>query len=896
MSLDAGARLGPYEIVALLGAGGMGEVYRARDTKLNRDVAIKVLPDLFAADPERLARFTREAQTLASLNHPNIAQIYGIENLPPEGGSHVNALVMELVDGDDLSVLIARGAASAASPLLRPGLPPAEVLSIAKQIVAALEAAHEQGIVHRDLKPANIKVRADGTVKVLDFGLAKAMSPEGGSATAEPMLSPTFTSPIGLTQMGVVLGTAAYMAPEQAKGKAVDKRADIWAFGVVSYEMLTGSRIFEGESIPETLGLIFAREPDLGALPAGTPTQLRRLLARCLVKDPKQRLRDIGDARLMLEEKDEPPAAPAAAAVAVPPRRRGLGAIVLVVVSLAAASAAWFAKPSTPSPTLRLSIALPPGEQVTTVPAISADGRTIAYAAGRTRETSRLYLRAIDSFAARPVDASLGAVHPFFSPEGRSVAFFASGKLWRALVAGGAPTSIAPAPRTWGGTWAADGTIVYVPNLNAGLWRVRADGGTPVQLTKPDGGAAGYAHAYPQRLPGTDEVLFSFWGQTFFTAVLSPKTGTWREATPRRSLGGAPAIGVYAENGYLLTGDSAAGLTAVAWDPSVTTPKTPETVVIPNVNWVTGNERIWFNASASGTAVYVPGTPLRRNLVWVDRKGAVTQLTGEPDSINEATVSRDGKRVVRHGNMSQWVEDLAAGTRTRILSDMLTWHGGWLPGDDRIVVSSNKEGDWDLYTVSANGSGDMKPLLKKPFTQHPLAVAPDGSVVYQENHPVTGSDLWILAPDGRTSPLVVTPFNESSAAVSPDGRYVAYISDASGRNEVYAVPFAGKGDRVTISSGGGTGPAWSRDGRELFYRAGDTLMSVAIRSTAPLGLGDRTKLLDVSGFEPAYFHDFDVSADGQRFLFIRAEPDARPTRIDVIVNWFPELARLVAGK
>jgi Tol biopolymer transport system component len=878
MSLTSGTRLGSYEILGAIGAGGMGEVYRARDTQLNRDVAIKVLPALFALDAERLARFTREAQTLAALNHPNIAQIYGLE----ASAGNTRALVMELVDGDDLSVVIERG------PML-----PAEVLPIARQIAEALEAAHELGIIHRDLKPANIKVRSDGTVKILDFGLAKAMDPSKTSS-ADAMQSPTLTA--RATQMGMIIGTAAYMAPEQAKGKAVDKRADIWAFGVVLYEMLTGRRAFDGDDISTTMAAVLMREPDLAALSSGTPVRVRALIARCLVKDPKLRLRDIGDARLMLDEKEEvkPEVQTVAARAARPPFPARLllpTAILMFLLAAVAVVTAFLTKSQPEIPSVHLSIALPPGEQVTAVPAISADGRTIAYAAGRTRETSRLYLRAIDSFTARAVDSSGAAQMPFFSPDGRSVAFFASGKLWRAVVTGGAPTPVASAPRPWGGTWCSDGTIVYVPNLNSGLWRVPENGGTAVQLTKPDGAAAGYGHTYPQRLPGTDDLLFSFWGQTFYTAVLSSKTGTWRAATPGKSIGGAPAIGVYAENGYVLAGDGAAGVTAASWNPSITTPRHPETVVIDSVYWVVGNERTWFNVSADGTAVYAPGSPLKRHLVWVDRKGDITQFPGEADSIKEATLSRDGQRVVRSGRLSQWVEDLVRGTRTRILSDSLTWHGGWLPGDDRIVVSSNKEGDWDLYTVSANGNGDMKPLLKKPFTQHPMSVAPDGSVLYYENHPITGLDLWILTSDGRTRPLAVTPFNEVAAAVSPDSAYVAYFSDESGRNEVYAMPLSGRGNRVTVSTDGGTGPVWSRDGRELFYRAGDDLISVEVRSTSPLVLGNRRKLLDVSGFEPGYFHDFDVSADGQRFLFIRAEPGARPTRIDVILNWFPELKR-----
>jgi Tol biopolymer transport system component len=878
MLLTNGMRLGSYIVETPIGAGGMGEVYRAHDTRLNRGVAIKVLPELFALDPERLARFTREAQTLASLNHSNIAHIHGLEEAGP-----VRALVMELVDGEDLSAIIARGP-----------LPLADSLSIARQIADALEAAHEQGIVHRDLKPANIKVRADGTVKVLDFGLAKAMDPSGVSSS-DAMNSPTLT--VRVTQMGVILGTAAYMAPEQAKGKAVDKRADIWAFGVVLYEMLTGRGPFVSETIPETLAHVMTREVDLTTLPHGTPAAVRRLVARCLVKDPKQRLRDIGDARLMLDEKNdsEPQrVATPAGRPSVVTRLLLPTAIVLPLLTGAAFVMSLMTRAQPEVPTVRLSIVLPPDEQVTTVPAISADGKTIAYAAGRTRETSRLYVRAIDSFASRAVESGWGAQLPFFSPDGRSVAFFASGKLWRANVAGGAATLVASAPKGWGGTWCDDGTIVYVPNLNAGLWRVREDGGTAIQLTKPDGAAAGYAHVFPQCLPGTEDVLFSFFsGQAFYSVVFSPKTATWRQATTRKPNSGQGVISTYANSGHLLAGDGAAGVAAVDWNPSVTTPKSLETVVIESAYWITGNERAWFNVSANGTAVYSPGSPLRRRLVWVDRKGGITPVPGDPDSINEAMVSRDGTRVVRHGHSSQWVENLVTGTRTRIVSDLLTYNAGWLPGEERIVISSNTGGDWDLYTVGANGNGEMKPLLKKPFTQHPMAVAPDASVVYLENHPVTGSDLWILTPDRQTRPLVVTPFNETAAAVSPDGKYVAYVSDEAGHNEVYAIPFSGSGDRVTVSIDGGTGPVWSRNGRELFYRAGDGLVSVDVQSTSPLALGDRRKLLDVSGFEPGYFHDFDVSADGERFLLIRPEPDARPTRIDVIVNWFPELARLV---
>ena len=878
MALTSGTRLGVYEITGAIGAGGMGEVYRARDTKLNRDVAIKVLPELFATDPERLARFTREAQTLATLNHPNIAHIHGLD----ESG-HVRALVMELVPGDDLSVLIARGP-----------IPLAEALPIARQIAEALEAAHESGIIHRDLKPANVKVRPDGTVKVLDFGLAKALAPEGASAAADH--SPTLTA--RATQMGMIIGTAAYMAPEQAKGKAVDKRADIWAFGVVLYEMLAGRRAFDGDDTSTTLASVLMKDPEWTALPAATPPAIRALVARCLVKDPRQRLRDMGDARLQLEDalagRGEP-APPVIAPLGVAKRGRPAWqlATAMGMIAAAAAAAAWFAKPSsTPPALMRLSIAMPPGEQVTTAPAISADGRLVAYAAGRTAATSQLYLRPLDDFAARAVAGSAGAQYPFFSPDGRTIAFFSGGKLRRASVAGGAAIDLASAPMPWGGTWDLEGRIVFTTGLGSGLWRVPADGGVPEQLTKPDGAARGYAHVFPQRLPGTRDLLFGFWGQTFYGALLSAEDRTWREVTtPAR---GMAAVYLFTASGHLLRSDGAGGVMAGRWDPATTSPVTPETPVLENVNWALITERSWIAVSDTGTAAYVPGNPGNRHLVWVDRQGQVSQLPGEASRLHQATLSRDGRRVVYGSISSQWVVDLVTGTRTRVVSDVRSWHGGWLPGDDRLVVSSNKDGDWDLYTVSAGG-GDLTPLLKKPFAQHVQAVAPDGSIVYLERQPATGSDLWTLTPDGRTSALVVTPFNESASSISADGRFMAYVSDESGRDDVYAIPASGQGPRVTVSIDGGTGPVWSRDGRELFYRAGDDLMSVQVRTTGPLALGERRKLLDLSRYDSGYVHEFDVSPDGQRFLLIRTEAQSRPTRLDIVVNWFDELKRLVPG-
>ncbi len=859
----------------------MGEVYRARDTRLNRQVAIKVLPAAFANDPERLARFTREAQTLAALNHPNIAHIHGLEEF---GG--VSALVMELVDGDDLSVLIARGP-----------MPMSEALPIARQISEALEAAHEQGFIHRDLKPANVKIRPDGTVKLLDFGLAKALvSDTSGQISGTIANSPTMASP-AMTEMGVILGTAAYMAPEQARGKGIDKRVDIWAFGVVFHEMLTGTRMFDGESVAETLGMIFSREPDLAVLPADTPPGIRRLISRCLVKDPKQRLRDAGDARLLIDDalagRGDPvtPLSTAVPAVASPIGRTWMAIAIaaLALGSALGAAAVWFGRPAPSAAPLKLSVALAPGDQVTTVPAISTDGHLVAYAAGRTTGSAQLYLRALDDFTAHVVAGSNGAQYPFFSPDGKSIAFFAGGKLRRASVAGGGALDLASSPTPWGGTWDWQGRIVYTSGLGSGLWRIPAEGGTPEQLTKPDGAAAGYAHVFPQRLPGTDDMLFTFWGQTFYTALFSARTGTWRPVTtPTHAT--ATGSGIYAAGGYLLTSDLVSGVLAARWGLPAAAQVSPETAVLEKVYWGPSTERAWLNVSDNGTAVYVPGNALDRHLVWIDRQGRASQVPGDPEGILQATLSHDGRRAVYGGMRTQWVVDFVTGARTRLISDTVSWHGAWMPGDERLAVSSNRDGDWDLYTVSASG-GDLQPLLKRPFAQHVEDVAPDGTIIFLDRQPATGSDLWTLAPDGKALPLVVTRFNETSARVSPDGRYVAYASDESGRYEVYAIPASGKGARVTVSFDGGTGPVWSRDGQELFYRAGDDLMSVKVQMRDALVLGERSRLFDLSGYDPGFLHEFDVAPDG-RFLLIRTEPESRPTRVDVMLNWSEELRKL----
>jgi serine/threonine-protein kinase len=869
MVIHPGARIGPYEILSTLGAGGMGEVYRARDTKLNRDVAIKVLPELFAADPERLARFEREAQTLAALNHPGIAHIHGLEQ-----AAGVRALVMELVEGDDLSTIIARGP-----------MPLDEAFPIARQIADALEAAHEQGIVHRDLKPANIKIRPDGTVKVLDFGLAKAMDPVGGSSL-DAMNSPTFT--VRGTQLGMILGTAAYMAPEQAKGKAVDKRADIWAFGVVLYEMVTGRRLFDAEDISETLAAVLTRDVSLTALPVDVPPRLRALLRDCLVRDPKQRLRDIGDARLALAEQSAP--APASAERHAP-RSLTWALAGVAVVSLALAALAWWNRPaSAQRTTIRFTIPLPPGQEIASYPSITRDGRTIAYATQQGTGDAQLHLRDLASFESRIVPGASGARQPFFSPDGKWLAFFAQGQLQKIEVAGGAPVRLAEAAYPFGGAWSEDGTIIFTTSLGSGLLRIPASGGASESLTRPDGAAQGYAHVLPQALPGGRSVLFTVWGQKQGGAVLSLDSGRWDLVLPNTGFGAPMYQATGASKGRLLLVDQAAGIKAAPFDVAHPAPTTAEASVLDDVFYEAETEsRGWLAVSETGTAVYAPGNPTRASLVWVSRDGKVEPLGSDQDEYREVVLSPDGARAVVRHHADLWIHDLHRGTRSRLTTDQGTnILPLWTHDGTRIVFASNRGGDWDIYVQPADGSRPADALLKRPRDQFPLSMLADGTLLYTEIDAKTGRDLWVLSPDGKTSPLRVTPFNEMGGQFSPgEGngpRWLAYVSDESGQNEVYVQSYPGGANRVPVSTGGGILPQWSPDGKELFYVTGDAVVAVPMGRDGAIGaprrLFDRSTLL----FNHR-FHSYSVSPDGRRFLMVQRDPGSVPRQLNVIVNW-----------
>ncbi|HXY40551.1 MAG TPA: protein kinase, partial [Vicinamibacteria bacterium] len=708
----------------------MGEVYRATDTRLDRAVALKRLPPAFASDPERLARFEREARLLASLNHPNVAQLFAFELVTLEDGSRVHLLAMELVEGDGLADRLKHGA-----------LPVDEAIAIARQIAEALEAAHEKGIVHRDLKPANVRITPDGRVKVLDFGLAKAWAGDASGVTSAPDLSQSPTLAHTGTAAGLILGTAAYMSPEQARARPVDKRADIWAFGVVVYEMLTGRRLFEGDTVSDVLAAVLKTEPDWSLLPPSVSPSLRRLLERCLERDPRLRLRDIGEARLALEDGTGWLAPSSAAPQATQPhgggRRRALSwpAVALLAAASAFLAARWQAGRDAKAlqPATRLSIPLPPGQVMSGNGgmALTRDGRTLAFAARDASGTARLYLRELDRFEVRAVPESEGAQQPFFSPDGSRVGFFARGKLMTAGVAGGAAAPIADcSAQPIGGTWGEDGTIVFTPALSMGLVRVPAAGGTPKQLTQPDDGPHGYAHGRPSFLPGGRSLVYPIWGtpagEVRGSVLLSLEDGTSTRLTS--SIWSTR----YASSGHLLL-SGPRGIRAAAFDPAHPGLVTPQTFVVDEVYSTAAWSDSWFAVSDTGTLAYVPGDATLGRLAWLDRDGRPSPLSDQV-SLIDPSLSPDGSRIAfQDWDDNLWVLDLHRASRVRLTldGDGSNAYAVWTRDGSRVVFASNRGGDWDIYSVAATG-GQATRLLARPGNQFPTSLAPDGSIVFTE--------------------------------------------------------------------------------------------------------------------------------------------------------------------
>jgi Tol biopolymer transport system component len=859
-----------YRIGSKLGEGGIGAVYRATDTKLNRDVAIKVLPETFAQDAARMARFEREAQVLASLNHPNIAAIFGIEQ---------GAIVMELVEGTSL-----------AGPL-----PVDTVIDYALQIATGLEAAHEKGIVHRDLKPANIKVTPEGVVKLLDFGLAKPREESTSSvSSASPTMSPTMS--LAMTQAGMILGTAAYMSPEQARGKAVDRRADIWAYGIVVFELLTGRHPYgTGETVTDTLAAIVLKEPDLAALPAETPERLRRLIERCLRKDPRARLRDIGDARVLLGE----PEAEAGAALAVEPaprRRKWLPWAVAgaaLAVAAGACAVAWM-RPGTPDAvpgTMRFTIPIPHGTSwplaggaVQWVP--SPDGSNLAMVLQEGAQTV-LWVRPIGTAAAHRLDKTEGANYPFWSPDGQSIAFFTENSVRRISVSGGAaskicdlPTTIGRVARGDGGAWNKDGVIVFAVSGQP-LMRVAAVGGIPAPVDKPEKDELG--HLWPQFLPDGHHILY--WAR-----ANSGPGGIYVQdlGLPKRVLVMKSASRVmWSPPGYLLFTRETT-LFAQRMNLKTFQLEGEPLSVAEEVLTNQGNGRSTFAVSRNGLLVYRTATSATdHQLSWRDRTGKVLSPVGKPGHFNNVAISPDGKTAALSAGETgagydAWVMDLSSGVLTPMTRDgrsSVAWVM-WAPDSKRLAVAQTDAG-LKLVTVA---SGKTETLAKD--AQICDDWTPDGRAILCRDD--AGRRLFLVTLEDAAKPqtILTTPHRQIMYSFSPDGKFVAYQSTETGDEEIFVASFPSFAVRKRVSTNGGTYPEWAKGGKELFYRAPDgTMMNADIRLGAGIEVGERRSLFKFG--IGARGNRFAVTADGQRFLINEFVSQTGPENLELtlLINW-----------
>jgi Tol biopolymer transport system component len=879
-----GRAFGPYVLGALIGSGGMGDVYRARDERLGRDVAVKVLPHSLAQHPDR---FEREARILASLNHPHIGAIHGIEE-----SDGIRGLVLELVDGVTLSERIAAGA-----------VPLEEALVIARQIADALGAAHQKGIVHRDLKPANIKITPANVVKVLDFGLAKIVAPD-----SEPAALPVMG-----TADGVILGTVAYMSPEQARGLTVDKRADIWAFGCVLYEMLTGARAFTGASSADVLGAIVSTDPDWTALPAATPRRVRDMLRRCLAKNPERRLHDIADARIEIE--DAIGGEVEADAGQRAQKTRSLLPWIMSGVAIAAvALAIWFAAAArTPAPAIaRVAIELPADVAIYAIGrgssvAVSPDGQRIVFV-GIVGGRTQLYLRPLNSATSSPMAGTEGATNPVFSPDGRWIGFVEDGRLKKIPVDGGPPfTIVHSAPDSaqrlvvQAASWAAADTIVFsaVSQKLRGLWRVPAAGGDPERVSTPRPGELN--HVWPQFLPEQNAVIFTIWNNTNFDGG---------RVVVRSLAGGEPAVLVDGASygRVVIDGRRRAwlvyarpeGLQAAPFDLQrlqLTGPAVPvQDGVLTNLS---GGAH--FSVSDSGLLAYVPGglDEADKTAFWVDRSGVATEIGVIPGLGFQYRISPDGRWLVRPnatGNRDLWIDDLSGRAPPR----RLTFSGThnlpmWTPDGKRIIYTLDAPGaNINIFWRSADGSADEERLTTSPNVQIPRSVSPDGATLaYQETTAEGGPDIWVmpLREPRRPRLLLGTPSAELNPMFSPDGRWIAYSSTQSGMSEVYLMSFPDGGHRTAVSKGGGFNARWAADGRELYYRTrlseqGDgNMMAVSIDTTGPVAKIGTPRVL----FATPYQGDFDVTPDG-RFLLLKRTAQESPSRVvHLVLNWFEHL-------
>jgi serine/threonine protein kinase/Tol biopolymer transport system component len=900
MAILPGRRLGPYEILSSIGAGGMGEVYRARDTRLDRIVAIKVLPTHLADRPELRERFEREAKTVASLNHPHICVLHDIGK---QDG--IDFLVMEYLEGETLALRLQKGS-----------LPLEQVLQYAIEISDALDKAHRKGVTHRDLKPGNIMLTKSGT-KLLDFGLAK-LKQEVTPANVPLSELPTAKDP--LTAQGTIVGTLQYMAPEQLEGKEVDARTDIFAFGAVAYEMATGKRAFEGKSQASLIAKILEIDPPpISSLQPMTPPALDRVVRKCLAKDPENRWqtpKDLCDELKWLAESGlQPLLAPTATvkgirALGRRPLILGLGSLLLALSI--AGLAFWYLKPSPPQPVTRTVINLPPGQQLAGLDsgpsvALSPDGTRLAYVA-RLGGAQQIYLRVMDSLEAKPIPGTDGAVNPFFSPDGQWVGFFAGGKLKKISVSGGAALTLGDATNPYGASWGSKGIIAFTPVNGLGLQQVSDGGGTPQPLTRLEKGEL--SHRWPEFFPGGKAVLFAAGTSAldFSTAQVVVQSGGTGE---RRNVIQGGTYPRYARSGHLIYAQRGS-LMAVPFDSQRLAVTGTAVTVAEGVLQTLSTGAAQYGFSATGSLVYIPGTVQsnQSELVWVSRNGKEQPLIAPARAYRGPRVSPDGRRVavtIQEQESQVWLYDLSRETLTRLtFGGNVNNNPSWTPDGKRIAFESSKEGPLNIFWQLADGSGGLERLTTSEYVQVPHSWSPDGQLLaFAEGNPTTGYDIWMLRmgdpPAGsgqvrKAQPFLRTRFDEAVPRFSPDGHWLAYISNESGRNEIYVQPYPGPGGKWQISTEGGKEPVWNPNGRELFYRTDNKMMAVEITTQPSFSVG-KPRMLFEGRYRPTPVTspNYDVSPDGQRFLMLKPteQAQAAPTQINVVLNWFEELKRRV---
>jgi serine/threonine-protein kinase len=909
-----GERIGSYTIVEKLGEGGMGVVYRATDSRLHRDVALKFIPEALAKDPQTMGRFEREAQVLASLNHPNIASIYGLEE-----NAGQRALVMELATGEELAARIQRGK-----------LPLEDALRIALAIAEALEAAHDRAIIHRDLKPANIKLgdgdaSGGGRVKILDFGLAKALQGDLGASSSGIDLTRSPTLSVAATQAGMILGTASYMSPEQARAIAADRRADIWSFGVILYEMLTGRRAFVGDTVADTLAKVLEREPDFTLLPPNTPPAIKNLLERCLVKSPRQRLQAIGDARLVIEETlanlHQPQSGVAAASPVETVRARGGASRWLAIVpwvalagALAWAVAATLRSAPAATSEAPLAVEIVVGtddlyNELGSSFALSPDGSKLAYVESGNSQR-RLFVRTLDELEPVPLALdevrSNGPYHPFMSPDGSWIGYALPNELRKVQVSGGSPLTVCKVARSRGATWLADDTIVFTPDPGSGLFRVPAVGGEPQPLTTLDQQRGESTHRWPQGLPDGKHVLFtSHTTQGSFDQATLEVVAL--DGGERKVVYSGGTYGRYVPTGHLAFINRGT-LFAVPFDlESLETTGSP-VPVLQKVATSVGEGGAQYDFSVTGRLVYgaQEAQTILYPISWVDRDGRESQLLQEPQVYANPRLSPDGTRlaltVMRDENWDIWVYDLARGVSTRLtFDDAIDTEQIWSPDGEHLIFSSDSEGPDSLYRKRADGSGETERLTEAKYAQWASSWSRDGRYVsFVEAQ--TQYDIGLLDLETREAkPWLSTQFGEAFADISPNGRFVAYSSNESGTYQIYVRPFPSGEGKWQVSDAPGTAPRWRADGRELFWRNDDGIVATAVETDgptfragkpAPLFSGRWKGGLTGIGASGLSFADYDVARDGKRFVMF-PDTDAGTKgdhqHLTLVTHWFDQI-------